>query len=168
MLAGLIKRLVYLSVGLSIILVFVGVKFMISDLVSKVPIWVFPPFIATVVTKWRWPGAHNLPVWSLSSLPLLRRHAPNREAFRNACPSVTYYETKPFLLELFPRIPRDVHVYGPGRRDGALRLASGLEADFGVRARPCRGGAPSRSRNCRASKKRCPDWHPSRSLPEQC
>jgi len=41
MLAGLIKRLVYLSVGLSIILVFVGVKLMISDLVGKVPIWVF-------------------------------------------------------------------------------------------------------------------------------
>ena len=62
MLAGLIKRLVYLSVGLSIILVFVGVKFMISDLVGKVPIWVFPPFIVTMVTKWRWPGAHDLPV----------------------------------------------------------------------------------------------------------
>lgn len=26
--------------------------------------------------------------------------APNREAFRNACPSVTYYETKPFLFFL--------------------------------------------------------------------
>jgi predicted tellurium resistance membrane protein TerC len=35
MLAGLIKRFVYLSVGLSIILVFVGVKFMISDLVGS-------------------------------------------------------------------------------------------------------------------------------------
>ena len=62
MLARLIKRLVYLSVGLSIILVFVGVKLMISDLVGKVPIWVFPPFIVTMVTKWRWPGAHDLPV----------------------------------------------------------------------------------------------------------
>jgi len=61
MLAGLIKRLVYLSVGLSIILVFVGVKFMISDLAGNVPIWVFPPFIATVVTQWRWSGTHNLP-----------------------------------------------------------------------------------------------------------
>lgn len=50
MLAGLIKRFVYLSVGLSIILVFVGVKFMISDLVGKVPIWVSLPFIAVVVT----------------------------------------------------------------------------------------------------------------------
>jgi len=62
MLAGLIKRLVYLRVGLSIILVFVGVKLMLSDLVGKVPIWVFPPFIVTMVTKWRWLGAHDLPV----------------------------------------------------------------------------------------------------------
>ena len=50
MLAGLIKRFVYLSVGLSIILVFVGVKFMVSDLVGKVPIWVSLPFIAIVIT----------------------------------------------------------------------------------------------------------------------
>jgi tellurite resistance protein TerC len=50
MLAGLIKRFVYLSVGLSIILVFVGVKFMVTDLVGKVPIWVSLPFIATVIT----------------------------------------------------------------------------------------------------------------------
>jgi tellurite resistance protein TerC len=50
MLAGLIKRFVYLSLGLSIILVFVGVKFMISDIVGKVPIWVSLPFIATVIT----------------------------------------------------------------------------------------------------------------------
>jgi tellurite resistance protein TerC len=50
MLAGLIQRFVYLSVGLSIILVFVGVKFMVSDLVGKVPIWVSLPFIATVIT----------------------------------------------------------------------------------------------------------------------
>ena len=49
MLAGLMKRFVYLSVGLSIILVFVGVKFLISDIVGKVPIWVSLPFIATVV-----------------------------------------------------------------------------------------------------------------------
>ncbi len=49
MLAGLIKRFVYLSVGLSIILVFVGVKFMVSDLVGKVPIWVSLPFIAIVI-----------------------------------------------------------------------------------------------------------------------
>jgi len=62
MLARLIKHLVYLSVGLSIILVFVEVKLMISDLVGQVPIWVFLPFIVTMVTKWRWPGAHDLPV----------------------------------------------------------------------------------------------------------
>jgi tellurite resistance protein TerC len=49
MLAGMIERFVYLSVGLSIVLIFVGVKFMISDLVGKVPIWISLPFIATVV-----------------------------------------------------------------------------------------------------------------------
>jgi tellurite resistance protein TerC len=49
MLAGMIERFVYLSVGLSVVLVFVGVKFMISDLVGKVPIWISLPFIATVV-----------------------------------------------------------------------------------------------------------------------
>lgn len=49
MLAGMIDRFVYLSVGLSIVLVFVGAKFMLSDLVGKVPIWVSLPFIATVV-----------------------------------------------------------------------------------------------------------------------
>ncbi len=50
MLAGMIERFVYLQLGLSVVLVFVGVKFLISDLVGKVPIWVSPPFIATVVT----------------------------------------------------------------------------------------------------------------------
>jgi tellurite resistance protein TerC len=50
MLAGLIDRFVYLQVGLSVVLVFVGVKFLVSDLVGKVPIWVSLPFIATVVT----------------------------------------------------------------------------------------------------------------------
>jgi tellurite resistance protein TerC len=49
MLAGMIERFVYLSLGLSIVLIFVGVKFMISDLVGKVPIWIYLPFIATVV-----------------------------------------------------------------------------------------------------------------------
>ena len=49
MLARMLERLVYLSVGLSIVLIFVGVKFMISDLVGKVPIWISLPFIATVV-----------------------------------------------------------------------------------------------------------------------
>ena len=49
MLAGLIKRFEYLRFGLSIILVFVGVKFIVSDLVGKVPIWVSLPFIATVI-----------------------------------------------------------------------------------------------------------------------
>ncbi len=49
MLAGLMKRFVYLSVGLSVVLVFVGVKFIVSDLVGKVPIWVSLPFIVAVV-----------------------------------------------------------------------------------------------------------------------
>ena len=49
MLAGMIRRFVYLQAGLSVVLVFVGVKFVISDLVGKVPIWVSLPFIATVV-----------------------------------------------------------------------------------------------------------------------
>jgi tellurite resistance protein TerC len=50
MLAGMIQRFVYLQTGLSVVLVFVGVKFMISDVVGKVPIWVSLPFIATVVS----------------------------------------------------------------------------------------------------------------------
>lgn len=50
MLAGLIQRFVYLSAGLSIILVFVGAKFIVSDLFGKVPIWVSLPFIVTIVT----------------------------------------------------------------------------------------------------------------------
>ena len=49
MLAGMIERFVYLQAGLSVVLVFVGLKFVISDLVGKVPIWVSLPFIATVV-----------------------------------------------------------------------------------------------------------------------
>ncbi len=50
MLAGMIRRFVYLQTGLSVVLVFVGVKFVVSDLVGKVPIWVSLPFVATVVT----------------------------------------------------------------------------------------------------------------------
>ncbi|MDP8938733.1 MAG: TerC/Alx family metal homeostasis membrane protein, partial [Actinomycetota bacterium] len=50
MLAGLIDRFVYLSIGLSIVLVFVGAKFIYSGLFdAKVPIWVSLPFIAIVV-----------------------------------------------------------------------------------------------------------------------
>jgi tellurite resistance protein TerC len=49
MLAGLMERFVYLSVGLSVVLVFVGAKFIWSDLFGKVPIWVSLPIIATVV-----------------------------------------------------------------------------------------------------------------------
>jgi tellurite resistance protein TerC len=49
MLAGLMQRFVYLSLGLSVVLVFVGAKFIWSDLFGKVPIWVSLPFIATVV-----------------------------------------------------------------------------------------------------------------------
>ena len=50
MLAGMIERFAYLQAGLSVVLVFVGAKFLISDAVGKVPIWVSLPFIATVVT----------------------------------------------------------------------------------------------------------------------
>lgn len=49
MLAGLMERFVYLSLGLSVVLVFVGAKFIWSDLFGKVPIWVSLPFIGTVV-----------------------------------------------------------------------------------------------------------------------
>jgi tellurite resistance protein TerC len=49
MLAGLMQRFVYLSLGLSVVLVFVGAKFIWSDLFGKVPIWVSLPFIATVL-----------------------------------------------------------------------------------------------------------------------
>ena len=49
MLAGLMQRFVYLSLGLSVVLVFVGAKFIWSDLFGKVPIWVSLPLIATVV-----------------------------------------------------------------------------------------------------------------------
>jgi tellurite resistance protein TerC len=65
MLAGMIERFVYLSLGLSIVLIFVGVKFMISDLVGKVPIWISLPFIATVVgvsivaSLWKTRGQHR-------------------------------------------------------------------------------------------------------------
>ena len=45
----MLGRFVYLQTGLSVVLVFVGVKFMISEAVGKVPIWVSLPFIATVV-----------------------------------------------------------------------------------------------------------------------
>jgi tellurite resistance protein TerC len=49
MLAGLMERFVYLSLGLSVVLVFVGAKFIWSDLFGKVPIWVSLPFIITTV-----------------------------------------------------------------------------------------------------------------------
>lgn len=51
MLAGLIDRFVYLTIGLSVVLIFVGAKFFYSGLFdAKVPIWVSLPFIAVVVT----------------------------------------------------------------------------------------------------------------------
>jgi tellurite resistance protein TerC len=50
MLAGMIDRFVYLQTGLSVVLVFVGAKFLVSDLVGKVPIWVSLPFIAIVIS----------------------------------------------------------------------------------------------------------------------
>lgn len=51
MLAGMIDRFVYLSIGLSIVLIFVGAKFIYSGLLdTKVPIWISLPFILLVVT----------------------------------------------------------------------------------------------------------------------
>ena len=50
MLAGMIDRFVYLSIGLSIVLVFVGAKFIYSGLFGKFPIWISLTVIATVVT----------------------------------------------------------------------------------------------------------------------
>jgi len=50
MLAGMMDRFVYLQTGLSVILVFVGAKFIYSGLFGKLPIWISLPFIATVVT----------------------------------------------------------------------------------------------------------------------
>ncbi len=50
MLAGMMDRFVYLSLGLSVVLVFVGAKFLYSGFFdAKVPIWVSLPFIAVVV-----------------------------------------------------------------------------------------------------------------------
>jgi tellurite resistance protein TerC len=49
MLAGAIDRFVYLKYGLSVVLVFVGGKFIYSDLFGKVPISVSLPFIALAV-----------------------------------------------------------------------------------------------------------------------
>jgi len=51
MLAGMMDRFVYLSIGLAIVLVFVGAKFFYSGIFdAKVPIWFSLPFIAVVVT----------------------------------------------------------------------------------------------------------------------
>ena len=51
MLAGMMSRFVYLSIGLSVVLIFVGSKFIYSGIFdAKVPIWVSLPFIAVVVT----------------------------------------------------------------------------------------------------------------------
>ena len=50
MLAGMMERFVYLSVGLSVVLIFVGAKFIYSGLFGKVPIWISRSFIAIVVT----------------------------------------------------------------------------------------------------------------------
>ena len=49
MLAGMIKRFVYLKMGLSVVLVFVGVKMAISEL-YEVPVWASLSFIAVVLT----------------------------------------------------------------------------------------------------------------------
>ncbi|CAN5621630.1 MAG: TerC family protein [Actinomycetota bacterium] len=50
MLAGMMERFVYLSIGLSVILVFVGAKFFYTGIFDeKVPIWISLPFIALTV-----------------------------------------------------------------------------------------------------------------------
>lgn len=49
MLAGAIKRFVYLKFGLAAVLVFVGAKFIYGDLVGKVPVTVSLPVIAMIV-----------------------------------------------------------------------------------------------------------------------
>lgn len=49
MLAGAIKRFIYLKVGLAAVLVFVGAKFIYSDLVGKVPVSVSLSVIAMIV-----------------------------------------------------------------------------------------------------------------------
>jgi tellurite resistance protein TerC len=46
----MIDRFVYLSFGLSVVLVFVGAKFIYSGLFGKVPVYVSLPFIVTVVS----------------------------------------------------------------------------------------------------------------------
>lgn len=48
MLAGMIRRFIYLKVGLSVVLVFVGVKMLVADL-YKVPIWASLLFIALTI-----------------------------------------------------------------------------------------------------------------------
>ena len=51
MLAGMIDRFVYLTIGLSVVLIFVGAKFFYSGIFeAKVPIWISLPFIAIVVS----------------------------------------------------------------------------------------------------------------------
>jgi tellurite resistance protein TerC len=49
MLAGMMERFVYLQTGLSVVLIFVGAKFIYGGLFGKVSIWISLPFIATVV-----------------------------------------------------------------------------------------------------------------------
>ena len=49
MLAGMMERFVYLSFGLSVVLIFVGAKFIYSGLFGKVPVYVSLPFIAATV-----------------------------------------------------------------------------------------------------------------------
>jgi tellurite resistance protein TerC len=51
MLAGMMDRFVYLEIGLAVVLIFVGAKFIYTGLFdAKVPIWVSLPFILLVVT----------------------------------------------------------------------------------------------------------------------
>jgi tellurite resistance protein TerC len=63
MLAGLIDRFIYLKVGLSLVLVFVGVKMLLAD-IYKIPIWTSLLFIALAI--------------GVSIVASLRRTAPSR------------------------------------------------------------------------------------------
>ena len=49
LLAGLIDRFIYLKIGLAVVLIFVGIKMLLSD-VYKLPIWVSLSVIATCIT----------------------------------------------------------------------------------------------------------------------
>ena len=73
MLAGMMDRFVYLYIGLSMVLIFVGAKFIYSGIFgSKVPIWISLPFILIVVT-----GSILISLYKTRGQP--RKEAPGYE-----------------------------------------------------------------------------------------